>query len=239
MNTKSVVFVTGGSRGIGNAIIQKFKSAGWSTVSGATTEQITSADLSLKCDVEKAENVRKTIDTIITHFGRLDAVVNNAGIVDTENLLDINKNEDAWHKAININLHGAFYVCKYALPHLPDVSGRIVNISSVLGLIGASHATAYCTSKHGMLGLTKALAHDVAKRKITVNAICPGWVRSDMQKNRMADIGISEQDLKHSVPLGRLIEPEEVADLAFYVVTSTGASGITGQTFTIDGGAII
>lgn len=242
MNTQSVAFITGGSRGIGKAIVTKFKNVGWKTVSCATTEKSareSDADLTFACDIANAQEVRQAIERVLTEFGRLDAVINNAGITEGNNDILAQTNEDEWLRMIDVNLHGTFYVCKYAYPHLPDHQGRIINISSVLGLVGAPDALAYCAAKHGVLGLTKALARKAAQRHITVNAICPGWVRSDMQKNRMQAIGISEDDLKHSVPLGRLIEPEEVADLAFYLVNSVGAAGITGQALTIDGGAII
>ncbi|MFT3771672.1 MAG: SDR family oxidoreductase [Minicystis sp.] len=140
-----------------------------------------------------------------------------------------------WHQIIDVNLHGTYHVCKHALPHLPDGRGRIINISSILGVKGVSDQTAYCTSKHAVIGLTRSLAHLAAPRRITVNALCPGWVRTEMAEERMREIGVTEADFKHTVPLGRFIEPGEVADLAIYLV-SEAASGITGQALLIDGG---
>lgn len=239
-NEKKVVFVTGGSRGIGKAIVEKFQSQGWIVAACATTEkgaQASGADLGIACNVGDAKNVRAAITKIIASFGRLDAVINNAGTAGN-NSLHPDDNDDAWHQLININLNGTYFVSKYALPHLPDNKGRIINISSILGLRGVPNATAYCAAKHGVLGFTKALSHDAAHRGITVNAICPGWVRTDMAHERMREIGISEINLATSVPLGKFIEPEEVADLAYYLVSSVGATNITGQTFTIDGGTL-
>lgn len=239
INKKKVVFITGGSRGIGKALVEKFKSEDWNVATCATQKtSFSNADLNLVCDVSNVSNVRDAINSIITHFGRLDALINNAAIAG-KNSLHPEDNDDFWHRIINVNLHGAYYASKYALPHLPDVNGRILNISSVLGLIGVPDQTAYCAAKHGLLGFTKALALNIASRRITVNAICPGWVRTDMAYNRMQEIGLSEKDLATSVPLGRFIEPHEVADLAFYLITSDAAALITGQSFTIDGGRIL
>lgn len=236
-SSKPVVFVTGGSRGIGKAIVEKFQANGWLVAACSTTAagaQASGADLGLVCDVADVEQVRATIQRILQTWGRLDAVVNNAGIAGD---LNVSPDDDSdWHRVININLHGTYYVTKYALPHLPDQTGRIVNISSVLGLKGVADAAAYCAAKHGVVGYTRALAHDVAKRKITVNAICPGWVRTDMALERMQEIGITEKHFAGSIPLARFIEPHEVADLTFFLTTSEAAAGLTGQAIALDGG---
>jgi|SRR5579885_2797477 3-oxoacyl-[acyl-carrier protein] reductase len=234
---KPVLFVTGGSRGIGKAIIEKFQSHGWVVAACSTSAQGVQAggsDLGLVCDVGNSVQVGQTIQSVIRTFGRLDAVINNAGVAGGYSL---NPDDDSeWHRVININLNGTYYVSKHALPYLPDYSGRIVNISSVLGLKGVPDAAAYCAAKHGVVGFTRALAHDAAKRHITVNAICPGWVRTDMALTRMQEIGISESNLQKSVPLGRFIEPQEVADLAYFLVASEAAAGLTGQAIALDGG---
>jgi NAD(P)-dependent dehydrogenase (short-subunit alcohol dehydrogenase family) len=119
---------------------------------------------------------------------------------------------------------------------LPDGTGRIVNVGSVLSLQGVPDQIAYCAAKHGVLGLTRSLAHLVAPRRITVNCICPGWTRTEMAEGRMKELGWTREQLEASVPIGRFIEPEEVAELALYLL-SDAASGITGQALTIDGGA--
>lgn len=234
-----VIFVTGGSRGIGKSIVEKFHQQGWAVAACSTTEQgikSSLADLRLVCDVAEAAQVRLAIATVMKRFGRLDAVINNAGLAGASGF-EPDQDEEGWQRMINVNLNGVYYVCKYALPHLPDQIGRIVNISSVLGVKGCPDAAAYITAKHGVVGLTKALAYDLASRKITVNAICPGWVRTDMAVTRMQDIGLSESSLDHSVPLGRFIEPQEVADLTYYLVSSEASAGLTGQALVLDGGA--
>lgn len=236
-NNQRVVFVTGGSRGIGKAIVEKFQSEGWKVAACAAHAKESSADLHLVCDVADAAAVRTSIQTIIKTFGRLDAVINNAGVA-LDNSLDANANDDLWHRVIDVNLHGTYYVSKYALSHLPDHQGRIVNIASVLGLKAVPAATAYCAAKHGVVGFTKALAHDLAPRGITVNAICPGWVSTDMARERMEVIGFNPKNIAKTVPLGKMIEPHEVADLAYYLVNSAASVNITGQTFTIDGGVL-
>lgn len=239
-NSKSVVYVTGGSRGIGKIIVEKFQSQGWLVASCATTSNgvsMSEANLSLVCNVADRMDVRNAIEKIMKKFGRLDAIINNAGIAG-ENSLNVNNDDDLWHRIIDVNLHGTYYTCKYALPHLPNQTGRIVNISSILGLKGVPDQTAYCAAKHGVLGLTKALSHYVAPRQITVNAICPGWVRTDMMLNRMHELQRSEKDITALVPLGRVIEPKEIADLAYYLIASENAANITGQAISIDGGVL-
>lgn len=240
INEKSVVFVTGGSRGIGKALVEKFQSQGWLVAACSTSEkgaQASGADLCLVCNVADVASVRAAIKAIIDMFGRLDAVINNAGAAG-HNSLNPEDSDELWHHIIDVNLQGTYYTSKYALPHLPDHTGRIVNISSVLGLKGVPDQTAYCAAKHGVLGFTKALSHYTAPRYITVNAICPGWVRTDMTLGRMQELGMSEKDIATSVPLGRIIEPSEVADLAYFLIASPASSNITGQAITIDGGAL-
>lgn len=237
--TSRVLFVTGASRGIGKAIVEKFRQENWQVAACATTPEsaaLCNADLNLVCDVADADQVRKAIAKTMQTFNRIDAVINNAGIAGTNSLQP--QDDDAlWHAIIDVNLHGTYYVSKYALPYLPDHTGRIINISSVLGLKGVPDQTAYCAAKHGVVGFTKALAHFVAKRHITVNAICPSWTRTDMAKQRMRELNATEADLAAGMPLGQIIEPQEIAELAFYLTTKA-AQNLSGQTLTIDGGTL-
>ena len=232
-----VVFVTGASRGIGAALVQRFFRGGFAVAACARSPiDSPSVELALECDVKNPDQVKRTVQAIIERFGRLDVVINNAGLAGT-NSLDPADDDSFWHEIMGVNLHGTYYVCKQALPHLPDGRGRIVNISSVLGLKGVPDQTAYTTAKHGVIGFTRALAQYAAPRRITVNAICPGWTRTPMAEGRMRDLGLDEAALAKSVPLGRMLDPDEVADMAFYLA-SESAGGITGQALVIDGGSL-
>jgi NAD(P)-dependent dehydrogenase (short-subunit alcohol dehydrogenase family) len=235
----SVVLITGASRGIGRAMIRAFQDAGWAAAACARDLEAVQhgrPDLAFACDVTDLARVRSGLTQVLTRFGRLDAVVNNAGLAGA-NSLDPDASDELWHRILAVNLTGAYYVAKHALPHLPDGTGRIVNVASVLALRGVPDQTAYCAAKHGLLGFTRALAHHAAPRRITVNAICPGWVRTEMALSRMHELGWSEAQLQRSVPLQRWIEPDEVAALAVYLA-SAAAAGITGQALTLDGGAL-
>lgn len=237
MKTAPVAIVTGASRGIGEAIARKLQGAGWRVAGCArSAASIPAADHRFSCDVTDAGQVQAGIQGVIASLGRIDAVVNNAGLAGS-NPMDPGSSDDLWHRIIGVNLHGTYHFSKYALPHLPDGAGRIVNIGSVLSLKGVPDQTAYCAAKHAVLGFTRSLAHLAAARKITVNCICPGWTRTEMAEGRMSELGLTEQSLESSVPIGRFIEPEEVASLALYLL-SDAAGGITGQSFTIDGGAL-
>lgn len=236
-----VVFITGGSRGIGRAMVEKFKESGWSVATCGTSEEklkSSVADLKFVCDVRQASQVKAGITRVLKQFNRIDVLINNAGLAGT-NPLSPESSDDLWQRILDVNLNGTYFMSKYTAPHLPDHSGRIINIASVLALKGVSDATAYCAAKHGVMGFTRAFAQTLAPRRITVNAICPGWTRTDMAEGRMKEIGITEKDLSAGVPLGRFVEPDEVADLAYFLATSKASSMITGQALTIDGGSIL
>lgn len=237
--SQKVILITGGSRGMGLAMVKRFQKEGYRVAACSTTEQgaqSSGADFAFACDVSDRNSVKSGIAATLKSLGRVDALINNAGLAGT-NVLDPSDDDSFWEKIIDVNLNGTYYMAKYVLPHLPDRTGRIINIASVLALKGVPDQTAYCAAKHGVLGFTRALSHAVASRGITVNVICPGWTRTDMAFGRLGELGMSEASLKTSVPLGRFIEPEEIAGLAVYLA-SDAASGITGQSFTIDGGVL-
>lgn len=235
-----VVLVTGASRGIGLAIVQAFAAAGWRTAGCARTpgiELAAVADHAVTCDVTDAAAVRALVDAVCQRFGRLDALVCNAGLAGS-NPPDIGDDDDAlWRAILATNLDGTWHACRAVLPRLPERRGRIVNIASVLALRGVPDQPAYCAAKHGVLGLTRSLALHAAARGITVNAICPGWTRTAMAEARYAELGIDAAQAAAGVPLGRIVEPEEVAALALWLC-SPGAGAITGQALTIDGGTL-
>jgi len=224
-----VVAITGGSRGIGKSMGDLFKHHGWN-VASCSINSVTE-----RCDVSDPKDVKAWIAKIVERWKKIDVLINNAGIAGA-NSLEPGESDDLWNRILDVNLSGAYYVSKAALPYLPD-GGRIINIASVLALKGIHDQTAYCAAKHGIVGFTKALSRYLAPRKITVNAICPGWVRTDMATMRMKELALSEKDAIAAIPLGRIVEPGEVAELALYLASPQAAS-ITGQTLTIDGGAL-
>ena len=234
-----VALVTGCSRGIGLAIVRRMQAEGFRVAGFATSEESarrSGAELPLACDVADAAEVDAGITRVLGELGRLDVVVNNAGVAGA-NPLDAGSDDGLWYRILDVSLSGTYLVSKRALPHLPAETGRVINIASVLGLRGVPDQTAYCAAKHGVVGFTKALALYLAPRRIPVNAICPGWVRTDMAEQRARELGCSQEALAAEIPLGRMVEPDEVAELALYL-TSEAASSMTGQTLTIDGGSL-
>jgi NAD(P)-dependent dehydrogenase (short-subunit alcohol dehydrogenase family) len=221
--------VTGGTRGIGAAIADRLVAEGWATLvlarhPGGTAHRFAA------CDVADPGAVRRVF-AAETH---IDALINCAGIAGANRLDD----DDAlWHAIISSNLHGTYHTCKAVLPLLPDGSGRIVNMASVLGLRGVPDQTAYCAAKHGVVGFTRALALAVAPRGITVNALCPGWVATDMAAHRYTELGITEQQAASGVPTGRIALPAEIAGAVMWLLRPEARS-ITGHALPIDGGGL-
>ena len=185
-----------------------------------------------KCDVSNSEEVRSMVDAIISDFGRIDFLVNNAGVSSVAPVVELP--EEEWDRVININLKGTFLVTKYVLPYMIKQNfGRIVNISSIAGKEGNPKMAHYCAAKHGILGFTKAVAKEVAEYNIRVNAVCPAVVKTPLLEGlpkKQVDFLISK------IPLGRPGEVDEVADLVVFLLTSKAVNFITGQAFNISGG---
>ncbi len=229
--TTRLAVVTGGTRGIGLAIARRLVADGFSVIAAARTPQ---ADLPWHITYQKLDITDRTaVDGFFVALPKLDLLVNNAGLAGAQN----NDPDDAlWHAILATNLTGAWYCSRAALARLPDRTGRIVNIASVLGLRGVPDQPAYVAAKHGLVGLTRAMAMQAAPRGITVNAICPGWVDTDMAAQRYAEIGITAEQAAASVPVGRIASPWEVADTVAFLARA-GAGSITGQTIVVDGGS--
>jgi len=223
---------------MGLAMVGHFKALGYKVAACSTSADGAhkgKPDFAFVCDVSDREQVRAGVAATAKALGKIDILINNAGLAGS-NSLDPSDDDSFWREIIDVNLNGTYFVSKYALPHMND-GGRIVNIASVLALKGVPDQTAYCAAKHGVLGFTRALSHAVAPRRITVNVICPGWTRTDMAHGRLSELGMNEESLRSSVPLGRFIEPNEIAGLVDYLASDL-ASGITGQSFVIDGGVL-
>jgi NAD(P)-dependent dehydrogenase (short-subunit alcohol dehydrogenase family) len=192
-------------------------------------------------DVRDQKSVDAGIRRIVDRFGKIDIVVNNAGI---SAVTPIDAADTApWHDIIQTNIIGSFHVTRAAVPHVPN-GGRVIMISSVLGKFGVPGYSAYCTAKTGLIGFTRSLALELASRKITVNAVCPGWTDTEMARAGMRDIaasqGITVEEFKREamsrVPLGEMVEPDEVANLVAFLAAETG-NKITGQAISICGGS--
>lgn len=238
--------ITGGAKGIGAAVTKKLSEMGYHTVIVYFSSEERALALSselislgrdcfpLKCDISDPEQVKNAVRTIIKMNGAIDVLVNNAGFARQELFQDVT--DAQWDQMIGTNLSGAFYFSREALsPMIRRHEGRIINISSMWGQVGASMETAYSAAKAGVIGLTKALAKETALSGITVNCVAPGAIATDMMK------GFSEDDVSalcEEIPMGRLGTPEEVAEaVAFFA--SPAASYITGQVLGVNGGMVV
>ncbi len=222
--------VTGGTRGIGLAIARRLVSDGFGVIAASRTpvEDLPWGVGFAQLDVTD----RAAVDAFFAGLPKLDLLVNNAGLAGAQ---DHDENDALWHAILATNLTGAWYCSRAALARLPDRTGRIVNIASVLGLRGVPDQPAYVAAKHGVIGLTRAMAMQAAPRSITVNAICPGWVDTAMAAQRFGEIGITAEQAAAGVPVGRIASPWEVAEMVAFLARA-GAGSITGQAIPIDGG---
>lgn len=248
--------VTGAGRGIGRSIALALAQAGANVAVTARTnaeiEQLVAEiqamgrqSLAVPCDVTDPEQVKQMAKSLIEGLGGVDIVVNNAGNAGSHKFL--NHPDELWHRMLSINLTSVYYVTKAFVPTLIDQrNGRIINIASIASRVGGSYIAAYTAAKHGVLGLTRALAIELLPYNITVNAICPGYVNTPMTdasvSNIMALTGMPEskarEALENTSPQKRLIEPEEVAAAAVFLAQDINR-GITGQAINIDGGGVM
>ncbi|MGW8256912.1 MAG: 3-oxoacyl-[acyl-carrier-protein] reductase [Thermoguttaceae bacterium] len=243
--TGQTAIVTGAARGLGREIAITLAHAGAKVACidiNAESLAETIAQLQkaggearpIACDVTNAERVGEVVDEVLKLWGGLHILVNNAGI--TRDNMVMRMKDDQWDAVININLKGTFLFSRAAAkPMMKGRHGRIINIASVSGLMGNPGQANYSASKAGVIGLTRTVARELAGRNITVNAVAPGFIATDMTAALGEDI---LQEVRKQIPLGRLGEPQDVADAVLFLA-SNAASFITGHVLTVDGGLTV
>lgn len=241
---EKVAIVTGASRGIGRAIAIALAQEGAKVVinyaqsSGAAEEGVAAIQaaggeaIALHADVSKADQVEQLIKTVMEKWGRVDVLINNAGI--TRDTLLLRMTPEDWQAVIDLNLTGVF-LCTRAVSKimLKQRSGRIINIASVAGQMGNPGQANYSAAKAGVIGFTKTVAKELATRNVTVNAVAPGFIETDMTE------GLGAEEILKFIPLGRFGQANEVAGMVRFLAADPAAAYITGQTFNVDGGMVM
>ena len=239
-----VVVVTGAARGIGQAIAAKMAAAGadialcdlqkdWLTETEVLVKNLGRKVMSYAVDVSKTEDVQGVVDQIEKDFGRVDVLVNNAGI--TKDTYLVRMTEADWDAVLSVNLKGAFLFTKaVARPMMKQRSGNIVNMASIIGLIGNAGQCNYAASKAGLIALTKSVAKELASRNIRCNAVAPGFIQTKMTDKLPEDI---RKKMLEAIPLGRFGVPEDVANVVLFLASDDSAY-VTGQVLTVCGGMV-
>lgn len=245
------VFITGSAQGIGFEIAKSFAEAGANVViSDISQEKLDNAVMKMTenvaaivCDVTREEQIQQAINFTFEKFGSIDILINNAGLQHVAFIEDFPT--EKFEQMIKIMLTAPFITMKYAIPYMKENHfGRIINIASINGLIGFAGKAAYNSAKHGVIGLTKVAALETAPYNITVNAICPGYVDTELVRGQFEDLAktrniaveqVLDEVLYPLVPQKRLIDVNEIASLALFLA-SNAAKGMTGQAVVLDGG---
>lgn len=246
MGEKKTVLITGGTRGIGKETAKIYAKKGYNLVLNYVSDktnveeirkqmsELGSEVLIVKADVSKADEVDKMIEQAIEKFKKIDVLVNNAGI--TKDGLLLRMSEEDFDKVVEINLKGTYLVTKAVIKYMmKQKQGSIINLTSVVGVTGNAGQCNYAASKAGVIGFTKSVAKEVASRQIRVNAVAPGFIKTDMTEVLQDDI---KEKINEQIPLKRMGEASEVAKL-IYFLGSEDSSYITGQVINVDGGMVI
>lgn len=246
MEERKVVFVTGGSRGIGKAIALKYAQNGYNVVINYVSDKTNVEELQKeftklnveclieKADVSKSEEVEKIVKKAIEKFNKIDVLVNNAGI--TRDGLLMRMKEEDFDKVIEINLKGTFLITKSVIPYmLKKRDGKIINLASVVGVTGNAGQCNYSASKAGIIGFTKSIAKELASRNIRANAIAPGFIDTDMTSILSDEV---KGSINVQIPMKRMGTTQEIANVAYFLGCEE-SSYITGQVINIDGGMVM
>ncbi len=243
-NSDAVAVVTGAARGIGRRICTELADRGYRLAANdlrapdATVAELRSAGaeaLALPGDVSDEATVRGMVEAVTGELGRIAVLVNNAGIstivpAEETTLAD-------WDRTLAVNLTGPFLMCReFGKAMLEAGSGSIVNVSSVAGLLGVGDRAAYNASKHGLVGLTRTLAAEWGGRGVRVNAVCPGWVKTEMDEEDQAGGGYTDADIEGRVPMARFASPEDVARAVAFLADPEWSGFVNGHTLSVDGG---
>ena len=240
-----IAIVTGASQGIGKTTAELFSKSGAHVVCIARNEEkIKNLATTISrnghsasynsCDISDGDLLQDTIKSVINEYGKIDILINNAGV--TRDSLVLRMKNHQWDEVLNTNLKGAFYATKSVLRSMmKNKYGRIINITSIVGLQGNSGQSNYSASKAGLIGFSQSVAKEVASRGITINCIAPGWIETEMTNNLPQDI---KSEIIKNIPMGKTGTTEDIAYTALFLA-SKESKYITGQTITVDGGRII
>ncbi|MGI8866044.1 MAG: SDR family NAD(P)-dependent oxidoreductase [Rubrobacteraceae bacterium] len=244
MTVDPVAIITGTARGIGRTVARTLAERGYRIAANdlrapdETLEELERAGaegLSVPGDVSDEATVRGMVEAVMGEFGRVDVIVNNAGIstivpAEETTLAD-------WERTLKVNLTGPFLMCReFGKVMLDQGSGSIVNISSVAGLLGVGDRAAYNASKHGLVGLTRTLAAEWGGRGVRVNAVCPGWMKTEMDEEDQGAGGYTDADIEGRVPMRRFANPEDIARAVACLADSEQSGFVNGHTLSVDGG---
>jgi len=239
-----VAIVTGAARGIGRVVALTLAERGYRVAANdlaepeATLRELRDAGataLPLPGDVSDEEAVRGMVRTVVDGFGRVDVLVNNAGISHIAPAEETSPEE--WRRVLEVNLTGPFLMChEFGKAMLEQGSGSIVNVASVAGLLGIADRSAYNASKHGLIGLTRTLAAEWGGRGVRVNAVCPGWVKTEMDDEDQAGGGYTDADIQGRTPMARFARPEDIARSVAFLADPQQSGYVNGHALSVDGG---
>jgi 3-oxoacyl-[acyl-carrier protein] reductase len=239
--SNKVALVTGSGRGIGRAIALKLAQSGAIVVTNGISESAESTaseiragggqSLFLKADVSLSAEVKSLMDTILTRYGKIDILVNNAGI--TRDQLTMRMSDEEWDAVLNTNLKSVFLCTRAVLKYMMKQRwGRIINVSSITGIAGNPGQVNYAAAKAGIIGITRTVSKEMASRQITVNAVAPGFIETDMTQKLSEKV---KEEIAGRIPAGYIGQPQDVAEAVAFLA-SEGARYITGQVLCVDGG---